>query len=46
MAQRSCLVAPAVAQERLLGFVYADIEGEFGRFTDADRDLLVRQCAM
>ncbi len=38
--QRSCLVAPLVAQDRLLGFVYADIGGVFGRFTDADRDLL------
>ena len=40
VAQRSCLVAPLVAQDRLLGFVYADIEGAFGRFNDADRDLL------
>ena len=38
--QRSCLVAPLVAQGQLLGFVYADIEGAFGRFSDADRDLL------
>ena len=38
--QRSCLVAPLVAQGELLGHVYADIEGAFGRLHDADRDLL------
>ena len=38
--QRSCLVAPLVAQGDLLGWLYADIEGAFGRFGDADRDLL------
>jgi signal transduction histidine kinase/tetratricopeptide (TPR) repeat protein len=38
--QRSCLVAPLVAQNALLGFVYADIEGAFGRFGETDRDLL------
>ena len=38
--QRSCLVAPLVAQGELLGHVYADIGGAFGRFGDADRDLL------
>ncbi len=38
--QRSCLIAPLVAQDRLLGFVYADIDGAFGRLKDADRDLL------
>ena len=38
--QRSCLVAPLVAQGELLGWLYADIEGAFGRFQDADRDLL------
>jgi len=40
LAQRSCLVAPLVAQRRVLGHVYADIEGIYGRFADADRDLL------
>ena len=43
--QRSCLVAPLVAQDRLLGFVYADIAGAFGRFNDADRDLLAMLAA-
>ncbi len=40
VAQRSCLVAPLIAQNALLGFLYADIEGAFGRFGDADRDML------
>ena len=43
--QRSCLVAPLVAQDRLLGFVYADIDGAFGRFGDADADLLAMLAA-
>ncbi|MEY3252731.1 MAG: hypothetical protein RL227_1704, partial [Pseudomonadota bacterium] len=38
--QRGCLVAPLVAQGQLLGFVYADLEGLFGRLHDGDRDLL------
>ena len=38
--QRSCLVAPLVAQNQVLGYLYADIEGAYGRFTAADRDLL------
>jgi GAF domain-containing protein len=38
--QRSCLVAPLVAQRQLLGFLYADIEGAFGRFHESDADLL------
>ncbi len=38
--QRSCLVAPLIAQRQLLGYLYADIEGSFGRFGDSDRDLL------
>jgi GAF domain-containing protein/CheY-like chemotaxis protein len=43
--QRSCLVAPLVAQRKLLGYLYADIEGAFGRFHDADRDLLAMLAA-
>ncbi len=43
--QRSCLIAPLVAQTRLLGFVYADLEGAFGRFNDTDRDLLAMLAA-
>ncbi len=45
LEQRSCLIAPLVAQTRLLGFVYADIEGAFGRFNDTDRDLLAMLAA-
>ena len=40
IAQRSCLVAPLVAQDESLGYLYADIEGAFGRFQESDRDLL------
>ena len=39
--QCSYLVAPLIAQHQLLGFLYADINGLFGRFIDTDRDLLV-----
>src|SRR6185295_2360838 len=38
--QRSVLVAPLIVQQRLLGYIYADIDGAFGRFHDADRDLM------
>ncbi len=38
--QRSCLVVPLVARKRLLAFLYADVEGAHGRFSDEDRDLL------
>ena len=40
IAQRSRIVAPLIAQKELLGYLYADIDGAFGRFHDADRDLL------
>ena len=43
--QRSCLVAPLLAQRELLGFVYADIEGAFGRFHDGDTQLLAMLAA-
>jgi len=39
--QRSCLIAPLIAQRELLGFLYADIDGGFGRFDQVDRDLLL-----
>ena len=39
-AQRSCLVAPLVAQHRVLACLYADLDGAFGRFDDGDRDLV------
>jgi GAF domain-containing protein/DNA-binding response OmpR family regulator len=38
--QRSCLIAPLMAQHELLGYLYADIEGAVGRFDAADRELL------
>ena len=40
LQQRSRIVAPLVAQNALLGYLYADIDGAYGRFHDADRDLL------
>ncbi|MBX3642627.1 MAG: GAF domain-containing protein [Rubrivivax sp.] len=38
--QRSCLIAPLLAQRKLLGYLYADIDGLYGRFDDSDRNLL------
>ena len=38
--QRSCLVAPLVALDETVGFLYADVEGSVGRFEAPDRDLL------
>ncbi|MCW5633604.1 MAG: response regulator [Rubrivivax sp.] len=38
--QRSCLVVPLVAAGRVTGYLYADLDGAFGRFHDTDRDLL------
>ncbi|MGO4392944.1 GAF domain-containing protein [Variovorax sp. M-6] len=38
--QRSCLIAPLVAQRQLFGHLYADIEGPAGRFHEPDRGLL------
>ena len=43
--QRSCLVAPLIVKQELLGFLYADLEGLFGRFHDTDRDLLATLAA-
>ncbi|MFI4887209.1 MAG: GAF domain-containing protein [Burkholderiales bacterium] len=40
LAQRSHLIAPLIVQRELLGYVYADIDGAFGRFHDGDRDLM------
>ena len=40
LRQRSRIVAPLVAQNELLGYLYADMEGIYGRFTEADRDML------
>ena len=38
--QRSCLIAPLLAGRELMGFVYVDLDGLFGRFDDGDRDLI------
>src|SRR2546425_302048 len=38
--QRSRVVAPLVAQRQLLGYLYADLDGAFGRLRESDRDLL------
>ena len=38
--QRSCLLAPLVANREVLGYLYADIDGLYGRFTESDRNLL------
>src|SRR6185369_1294312 len=43
--QRSCLVAPLTVQDRLLGYLYADLDGAYGRLHDADRDLLAMLAA-
>ena len=38
--QRSHIIAPLIAQNRLLGYLYADMDGIFGTFNEGDRDLL------
>jgi GAF domain-containing protein/CheY-like chemotaxis protein len=38
--QRSCIVAPLVADGEVLGHLYADVQGAKRRFDDTDRDLL------
>jgi len=40
LGQRSILAMPLVAGGKLAGFVYAELDGCFGRFTERDRDLL------
>ena len=40
IAQRSRLIAPLIVQRELLGYIYCDIDGAFGRFHDGDRDLM------
>jgi len=43
--QRSCLITPLVAQGEVLGLLYADLEGLFGRFHDTDTHLLATLAA-
>ncbi|HKE41330.1 MAG TPA: GAF domain-containing protein [Casimicrobiaceae bacterium] len=38
--QRSCIVAPLFTQGRLLGYLYVDMDGIYGRFDDTDRDMM------
>lgn len=40
LTQRSRIVAPLITPQELIGYLYADIDGVFGRFHDGDRDLL------
>jgi GAF domain-containing protein/CheY-like chemotaxis protein/tetratricopeptide (TPR) repeat protein len=40
LEQRSRIVAPLIAQRKLLGYLYLDIDGAFGRFHDTDRDMM------
>ena len=40
LEQRSRVIAPLIAQRELLGYLYADIGGAYGRLHEADRDLL------
>jgi len=40
LAQRSRIVAPLVVRNEVVGHLYADIDGAYGRFHEADRDLL------
>ncbi len=44
--QRSCQVVPLLAAGELLGLLYADVEGRFGRFSDTDADLLTQLAAL
>ncbi len=38
--QRSCLIAPLIAQRDLLGYLYVDLDGAFGRLHESDRGLV------
>jgi len=40
--QRSCIVLPLLSRRTLLGFLYVDIDGRFGRFDNAMRDKLTQ----
>ncbi len=40
LEQRSRIIAPLIAQRQILGYLYADLDGAFGRFRESDRDLL------
>ena len=40
LAQRSRIVAPLIAQNNLLGYLYVDMDGLYGRFDETDRDMM------
>jgi len=40
LKQRSRIVAPLIVQSKLLGYLYADMDGMYGRFDETDRDML------
>ena len=39
--QRSLLCVPLITSGRLVGLLYAELSGSYGRFTEQDRDLLL-----
>ena len=36
----SWIIAPLIAQNRLMGYLYTDLSAAYGRFSESDRDLL------
>ncbi|HZI83545.1 MAG TPA: GAF domain-containing protein, partial [Casimicrobiaceae bacterium] len=40
LKQRSRIVAPLIVQSKLLGYLYTDMDGFYGRFDETDRDML------
>ena len=40
LSQRSIIVAPLIVRHETIAYLYCDIDGPFGRFHDADRNLL------
>ena len=40
LKQRSQIVAPLIVHGKLLGYLYADMDGVYGRFDATDRDML------
>jgi GAF domain-containing protein len=38
--QGDCIVAPLIAQNTLLGYLYVEMEARYGRFNDVDRDMV------
>ena len=40
LKQRSRIVAPLIIQSKVLGYLYTDMDGIYGRFDETDRDML------